>query len=183
MRRAPAKPGFSMIEVMVALVVIAIAVFGTAKMQGLVINASHNSANRSLAALQAASLAAMMRANPAYWASVSSPPPVSVATYSTAASSNGISLDASLSTIGACATTSCSPAAMAAYDLTTWAASLNTALGSGSGANVNCAAGSATAPNTCTIEVDWPEKTVSANPTLAAGQASSLQKYTLVVQP
>jgi type IV pilus assembly protein PilV len=181
MMRATGSRGFSMIEVMVALIVIAIAVFGTAKMQGLVINATHNSANRSLAALQAASLAAAMRANPAYWASVTSPPPVNVATYS--GSGIGISLHSSLSGLTKdCSTAVCTPAQMAAWDLKSWATSLNTILGVGSGANISCAAGSSTAPNTCTVEVDWQEKTVAAN-TTQRNAAAATQTYTLLVQP
>lgn len=185
MRRAllPARPaaGFSMIEVMVALLVIAIALFGTAKIQALTINATHNSASRSIAALQAASLAASMRANEAYWTSLSAPPPAAVASYNT---STGVTtLDTSLAGLTAnCASVSCTPAAMAAYDLNAWVASLTSALPAG-GATVACAVASSAVPETCTVTVQWTEKSVAANALTLSGANPVTLSYSLVVQP
>lgn len=178
--------GFSMIEVMVALIVIAIALFGTAKMQALGINSSHNSAVRSIAALQAASMAAAMRANPAYWGNSSSPPPTTVASYSYSTSTNAVTqtTDSTLAYTTDCGAGVCTPQQMAAYDLSKWIASLAAALPAG-GANVACAVPSSTVPETCTVEVDWIEKQVSANALTTGGAGNSLTPFTykLIVQP
>ena len=61
--------GFSLVEVMVALLVISIGLLGIAKMQALAISTTGSARLRSLGALEAASLASMMRADRAYWAS------------------------------------------------------------------------------------------------------------------
>ena len=196
LRRRSAS-GFSMIEVMVALIVIAIAVFGTAKIQALTINATHNSASRSIAALQAASLAAAMRANPAYWGSASAPPPnlVTTYTYSASTGTGSTATDASLTALTTdCSTTVCSPQAMAAYDLRSWLASLNgvsAALPAG-GADVQCATPTSTVPETCIVRVWWVEKAVGTTNVLNSATSvlnnslftgTNAQSYTLVVQP
>lgn len=184
-RRHPAR-GFSMIEVMVALIVIAIAVFGTAKIQALTMNATHNSASRSIAALQAASLAAAMRANPAYWGSSSSPPPAAVATYtySASAGTGTTVVDATLALSTDCSTAVCTPQTMAAFDLNKWLTSIQGALPAG-GAVVTCATPSSTVPETCTISVSWAEKAMMSNNVLntALATGANVLTYTLVVQP
>ena len=59
--------GFSLIEVMVAVIVICIGVLGIAKMQALALSNTNTSRLRSLAAIEAASLAASMHSNRNFW--------------------------------------------------------------------------------------------------------------------
>src|SRR5579871_1202658 len=59
--------GFSVLEVMVALIIISVGLLGIAKMQALAIASTTTSRTRSIAALEAASLASAMRADRAYW--------------------------------------------------------------------------------------------------------------------
>jgi type IV pilus assembly protein PilV len=66
--------GFSLLEVMVALTIIAIGMLGIAKMQGLALSSTTASRARALAAIEASSLAAAMQANRTYWASATSAP-------------------------------------------------------------------------------------------------------------
>ena len=66
--RSPRQAGFSLIEVMVALVVCSIGLLGLAKMESLALSSEDLSGNRTIAAIEASSLAAMMHADRGYWA-------------------------------------------------------------------------------------------------------------------
>jgi type IV pilus assembly protein PilV len=61
--------GFSLVEVMVALIVMSIGLLGIAKMQAAALSNTAIARTRSLAAIEAASLAASMHANRGYWSS------------------------------------------------------------------------------------------------------------------
>src|SRR5271169_198769 len=60
--------GFTLIEIMVALIVTSIGLLGIAKLQALAYASTGSAAVRSLVALQAAGLAASMHVNRSYWA-------------------------------------------------------------------------------------------------------------------
>jgi type IV pilus assembly protein PilV len=70
---------------------------------------------------------------------------------------------------------------MAAFDLKNWGASL-AAVFPGGGGTVSCSTvvGS---PVTCTITVNWTEKTIAINATTASASAPVTLNYTLLVQP
>ena len=59
--------GFSLVEVMVAVVVICIGLLGIAKMQAMALSNTNMSRQRSLAAIEAASMASAMHSNQLYW--------------------------------------------------------------------------------------------------------------------
>src|ERR1700733_6763597 len=59
--------GFNLIEAMVAVVIISVGLLGIAKMQALAMASTGSAKMRSLAALEAASLAATLRADRQYW--------------------------------------------------------------------------------------------------------------------
>ena len=60
--------GFSLVEVMVAVVIICVGLLGIAKMQALSLSSTSTSRQRALAAMQAASIASAMHSNREYWA-------------------------------------------------------------------------------------------------------------------
>src|SRR5579862_1192051 len=71
MKQVPKHPacagGFSLIEVMVAVVIICIGLLGIAKLQAMSLSNSTMSRQRALAAIEAAGLAASMHSNRDYW--------------------------------------------------------------------------------------------------------------------
>src|ERR1700678_3910095 len=70
--------GFTLLEVMVALVITSIGLLGIAKIQALAYASTGSASVRSLVALQAAGLAASMHANRSYWAGGFAPIPVTI---------------------------------------------------------------------------------------------------------
>jgi type IV pilus assembly protein PilV len=172
--------GFSLVEVMVALVVVSIGLLGLAKMESLALSSTSVAGSRSIAALQASSLAAAMHANPGYWAA-------GVAPASTSISYIGGVLtitDPGLATAATCLTagaTSCVPGAMAAYDVQQWAAAVKGVL-PGYLATVNCTI-TVGIPVTCTIQIQWSEGAVAGNSAQTNMAGLNQPTYTLFVQP
>lgn len=172
--------GFSLVEVMVALVVCSVGLLGLAKMESLALSSTSTAASRSIAAIQAASLAAAMHANPGYWAA-------GVAPASTSISYIGGALtitDPGLATAATCLTAgagSCVPGSMAAYDVQQWAAALQQVL-PGYLATVNCTI-TVGIPVTCTIQIQWSENAVAGNKQQTNMANLAQPTYTLFVQP
>ncbi|MGD0959713.1 MAG: type IV pilus modification protein PilV [Methylomonas sp.] len=183
--------GFTLLEVLVSLIVMAVGLLGVASLQVVAINNTSIARNRTLAALQVNSLASMMHANSAYWQSATSGPPSS---FTVTLSGSTVTINNStLNTAANCLNTSCSASGMAAYDVQQWGANLS-ALPGGSGL-VSCVAattgGSGNTPAICTINVSWSESnvaldsainTTNTSSSFAVGQ-SSTQTFSLIVQP
>src|ERR1700747_1698188 len=105
------QQGFSLIEILVAVLVISIGLLGIAKMQALAISNTGNSRLRALAALEASSLASTMQADRTY---CTSPPTVGNDLTVTIASTTITASDATLSAAQTCSGgTTCTPAQMA----------------------------------------------------------------------
>ena len=181
--------GFSLLEVMIALVIIAIGLLGIAKMQALALSNTGASRSRALAAIEASSLAGAMHANRAYWASANSVPGTVTITTSAGAASIPSSTSAAMGTaltaawavtcpmtqatgtmtaVLSCFCTTgnaapCAPAYinMAASDLADWARGLGSALPT-STATVSC--NNLDAPVDCTINITWQENVVALTP-------------------
>ncbi len=189
MHSGRASRGFSLIEVMVALIIIAVGMLGIAKMQALALSTTESSGVRSLVAIEAASLAASMHANRDYW--VSGPPPSSftVDTVATGAGTSTVTITDPtnvLNVVQNCATVAvCLPANLAAYDVQQWGAALGQVVPA-SHATVACALVAGT-PVNCTIQIQWAETVTSTNnATAATSSAASVLNspvYTLYVEP
>ncbi|MGS0741684.1 type IV pilus modification protein PilV [Glaciimonas sp. GG7] len=167
------KRGFTLIEVLIAMLVMAVGLLGLAKMQALAISGAQNSGSRSLIALQVGSLVSAMHANSALWGAA--PPTSFSATGTTVTDASGV-LNATVS--GAC-TTKCTPAALAAYDFQTWVASMNGQFPTYT-AKVNCTAAQ---PISCQIYVTWTENRIAINSATAAGASSQTQSFSVFVEP
>jgi type IV pilus assembly protein PilV len=179
--------GFSLIEVMVALVVCAVGLLGLAKMESLAISSTSVAGARSIAAIEASSLAAAMHANPGYWAAGLAPATFTVS--STAGvpviSDPGLATTPTPANCSTAGTGACVPPLMAAFDVQDWSNALYKVL-PGYLARVNCYTGGF--PVTCTIQLQWVENAVAANSKQTnianiGSSASSVPTYTLFVQP
>jgi type IV pilus assembly protein PilV len=202
--------GFSLVEVMVAVVVICVGLLGIAKMEALSQSNMTTSRLRSLAAFEAAGLAAAMHTNRAYWASTPANYTITVnpAAATVIASSDG-ALQAQASAdyaagpaaangatgLNACVGTNAGLAVcanstnLAAYDVARWAYSLKGLLPNPT-ASISCpnVAGAA-APTNCTIQIQWTERAVSMTTQEAQQQAAGnngqfeTPTYLLYVEP
>jgi type IV pilus assembly protein PilV len=181
-RKHPGSAGFSLVEVMVALVVMSIGLLGLAKMESLALSSTNVAGFRAIAAIEASSLAAAMHANPGYWAGGFAPANTTI-TYN---SSGALTIsDTGLATAATCliaGTGSCAPGVMAAYDVQQWAADLKAVLPA-SLATINCSI--VGFPVTCTVTIQWTENAVAANSqqTVANITTVAAPTYTLNVQP
>ena len=166
--------GFSLMEVMVALVVSTVGLLGLAKMEALALSSTSVAGSRSLAAIEAASLASAMHANPGYWAAGAALPSVVITA--------GTPYSAPTSCLNVAGPGSCTPANMAAYDLNQWSTALNSVL-PGSLATINCSPGSSNSPVTCTIQLQWTENGVAVSAQQSLMSSLATPTYVLFVQP
>lgn len=216
MRACASFRGFSLVEVLVALIVICVGLLGVAKMQALALSNMTTSRQRALAAFEAAALAGAMHSNRNYWAST----PALFAPYTVTVNLNPsaataiTSVDGALAAqaladytagntsngtpgLNACVAPGQSPnpqcptavnnAALAAYDLARWMASLKGLLPNPI-ATISCPS-LANAPVSCTIQISWTEKAVSMTAQEASQQAAGnsgqfeTPTYLLYVEP
>jgi type IV pilus assembly protein PilV len=169
--------GFSLVEVMVALVVMSIGMLGIAKMQAAALSNTAVASTRSLAAIEASSLAASMHANRGYWSSPAVAPSITL---------RGGIVTPNVAPLPNCMAAACLPAGLAQYDLQDWTTAAGQVLPPDYIATITCTP-TVTPPN-CTIQIQWAEKSVAVN---KDGQAQAtntalainLPKYELYVEP
>ena len=190
--------GFSLVEVMVAVIVLSVGLLGIARMQSLALSSTSVSSKRSIAAIQAASLAAVMHENRAYW--TQGDPAGALFTIKGTNVGSAIAIDGNSYTwTGAPAlvavgtpncTATCTPTQVAAYDLQQWATAVNSVLPNVS-TLIKC--GTLT-PVSCMVTISWTESAVAANAQQAAaaqaavGNAAATAKiqiptYTVYIEP
>jgi type IV pilus assembly protein PilV len=181
--------GFTLIEVLVALVVTAIGLLGIAKIQALAYANTGSASVRALVAIQASGLAATMHANRVYWSLGSAPSPLIIT--NTTISDNTLNNTATGVTdcdVGG-ASAPCTPPILAAFDLHTWARGISGLLpGANPVTTITCNPTNVTLTLNCAIQITWNEKTVSLNAQSAAGTTSGTTgtfapNYTLYVEP
>jgi type IV pilus assembly protein PilV len=184
--------GFSLLEVMVALCVLCVGLLGILKLEAAAVSSTSIAAKRSLAALEAASLAASMHVNRGYWTNGDAANAIITVQGTTAVATSGApNLAASLAAAPVCASNPvpCPVTDMAAYDLSQWAQALQPLLKNYT-AQVNCGIFS---PVSCTINIVWNETAVAINTQAAAQEAANeaanvsatfeSPSYTLYVEP
>lgn len=174
LRPLHAARGFSLVEVMVALIVISVGMLGIAKMQGLALSSTGASRSRALASIEASSLAAAMQANRAYWSLAGAGTLTATVTTSggtatlasgdatlqaalTAAAGSACS-GTSVSNLSCLCAASCVAASLAGADLYDWGQSLAGFLPSAT-ATVTC--NRTDTPVDCKILISYFENTVS----------------------
>jgi type IV pilus assembly protein PilV len=190
------ESGFSLVEVMVALIIICVGLLGIAKLEALMLSSTGTSRVRALVALQAASLADAMHADRDYWDGGSAfwiPANANLVLTLTEASGNNpawVGTNAPTGADASCRNAVCNSLQLATYDLDNWASTLPTngglaAVLPNSTTTITCSTAPATGLVSCTIQIQWNENTVAANKQEAAvgGQVFQPQTYTLVVEP
>jgi type IV pilus assembly protein PilV len=172
--------GFNLIEAMVALVVISIGLLGIAKMQALAMSSTGTAKLRSLAALEAASLASAIRADRTYWSTIATSVTVTFQDGVVKTATDGTLLSTvDCTVVGACS----SITDMTAYDLRTWDTTLATQMPNHL-AVLTCTApapGVVTSPVTCVIQMSWGENRVAIN--AQSTNLPSTTQFTLYVEP
>jgi type IV pilus assembly protein PilV len=176
--------GFSLLEVMVAVVVICIGLLGIAKMQALSLSNMNMSRQRSLAAMEAASFASAMHSNRQYWASFAADFSVQISgTPGTVVSTDAVlqgQTAADLGALNACVGTAnglpvCNvPLNLAANDLARWWVNSVSVQLPNPIATVACPASPVgnPAPVACTVTISWTEKAVAINRDEATAEAA-----------
>jgi type IV pilus assembly protein PilV len=187
-RAARSAAGFSLIEVMIALIIVSIGLLGIAKLQAVALSSTGTAGKRGLAAIDAAGIASAMHADRAYW-SLAGAPPTTTISGSTIAGSSDAALVSGID-CSVVANQPCTPVHMAAYDLTTVAVSLQTVLPGYLG-TITCTPSTGTppagtTPTTCTITLTWVENAVAANAQGVQGAvpaAFQTPTYVMYVEP
>jgi type IV pilus assembly protein PilV len=199
--------GFSLVEVMVAVVVICVGLLGIAKLQALAVSNTTTARLRAMAAFQAASLASAMHSNRVFWASATAvaDSPITI-TLPGAAPSNGVTVApagfaqannkcivTTVSVLAACGTVA-GATLLAGFDVQRWGEAL-VPPGGGSllpnlTAQITCQG--AIQPPSCIIQMQWNESTAAANSTETSiavvdaamkGAGNNNDYYTLYVEP
>jgi type IV pilus assembly protein PilV len=199
--------GFTLIEILVAMAIVAIGMLGIAKMQAMSYASTGTASIRSLAAIQASALASAMRANRAYWAAPAagggmSPTVGALLTVTSGTPNATASITDAHVAIDTVATDDpfapCTGAAHNAYviagcDLSNWVVSINRILPVVR-ATVSCVPspivpGITGQPIGCTISLNWTENQTGINQQSQSGTqvasptASGQTNYTMYVEP
>jgi type IV pilus assembly protein PilV len=178
--------GFSLIEVLVAVVIISIGLLGIAAIQATSLSGTHTSQTESIAAIQARSLADAMLANPNYWNNSNTSPtalitisPSGTSGTSSAATISGVSVLAASTNNCGTSSSGCGNATdMAAYDVQTWGSEYFQLVPNATQATIQC---NPTQPVVCTITLTWKEKAAAAiNAGTQSNTAGTTVNYTLV---
>ena len=172
--------GFTLLEVLVALIVLTVGLLGVLKLETLAYASTNIAAKRSLAALEASSLAASMHVNRGYWAtSETSAAAISLTGTVITVAAGAPLLSNVISTAQVCTslTVPCQPPQMAAYDLQQWAQAMKLLLPNYT-ATINCDTAN---PVSCNINIQWNENAVAINSQETGALASP--SYTLYVEP
>ncbi len=172
-----AAAGFTLVEVLVALIIIAVGMLGLAKIQALAYASTGIAGTQSLAALEASSLVSAMRANRNYWSTVANNFSYVNPTGGTPTSTDGTLTNTYICTVVTGTNAPCTPPQLAAHDLAVWTNALNQVLPR-STATISCATSAS-----CSITIAWVENNVSVNTQTQGSTALQQQSYTVFVVP
>ena len=168
--------GFTLIEVLIAVLITTVGLLGIAKMQALAISSTKGAGDRSLLALQVGSLVSAMHANKAFWNSTFVPTAVLAQGTTITDATNQLTTP-----VTDCSTAPCEVADMAALDFQNWVAGMNQQFPTYA-AKIDC---TNSVPVSCEIYVTFKENTISISKSTAAPTASQTQtqSFSVFVKP
>ena len=156
--------GFSMVEILVTILIISLAVLGSAGLQVQALKTNQGGQFRNQAVFLLNDMVERMKANKVYSVSASSVP----------------GYDTTLATTTDCGVTSCSPTQLAAYDVTQWGASIAAVLPQGTGTVTQTTTGN---PSSYTVTINWVDrKTNTKYATAGAALATEAVSITTNIQ-
>jgi len=177
-RRLPPSParsrsdaaGFTLIEILVTVAIVAVGLLGLAKLQAAAISETQTSRTRSVITMQAESLANAMRSDRAFWASTTSLPSFTIAAGGTV--TYGGAFPAAHA--GGCTSpsTACSSGEMARDDVSFWATGFGSQFPTATG-SMSCSTASSTGPTTCDLSLTWTENIIAINRSAGAASGST----------
>jgi type IV pilus assembly protein PilV len=193
-RTAGSARGFSLVEVLVALIVLSVGLLGIAKMQALALASTSVAGMRALAAVEANSIADSMHLNRGFWANTNASglvvsivgSTVSVTTPGPTGTTPPV-----LPEVNCVTSAPCDGPTVAGYDLQEWANALNQLL-PGDQATISC---NTSDPIDCFVTIQWSEQAIGMNGAQAqaastaasenAGTSAAIQNptYVLYVEP
>ena len=159
-RTCRSEGGFSMIEVLVTLLIISLALLGTAGLQAYSMRLNQGGQFRSLAVFLAADLAERMEANRTSALAGGYVVPSTLG-------ADFLAGGAAVST--ACVTAACNAAALAAYDLSQWQSAVAATLPQSSWSVAQTVSGS---QSTYTVTLNWVDRKTNANSAAADANSS-----------
>ncbi len=164
----PRQYGFSMVEILVTMLIISIAVLGSAGLQVYAMKTNLGGQYRNQAVFLLNDVVERMKANKAYAVSATT-------SYGDNASSAGMTTD--------CYAAPCSAGALAAYDIAKWQAAILAVLPQGTGTVTQTTAGTATTPASYTVTISWVDrKTNTKYAATGAAQPSEIFSITTNIQ-
>lgn len=168
--------GFSLIESIIAILVISLGILGTSALLIKGMSNAKTASLRSVAAMQASSLAAIMYSNRTFWAARSSA--ISF-TSNGATPSTSSNIDTSKTSCSAC-----TPAQIAGLDVATWVTSLGSALPDAQ-SDVSCPMVTGNTARSCTIKISWTERFIEQDKDASKSSAatSGTRSYFLHIEP
>ncbi|MHB1141383.1 MAG: type IV pilus modification protein PilV [Sulfuricaulis sp.] len=151
--------GFTMVEVLVSMLILAIGLLGLAGLQASGLRYSGNSALRTQALLLSQDISERMRANPTG---------VSASNYEVTTLPTSYTTD--------CGAATCTPAALATYDLVKWKNTIDSRLPAGASATIDVAPDSPSAGiTTVVITLTWDDRTTEGGGGANQSLISTLQ--------
>jgi len=158
------QKGFSLIEALVAFLILSVGMLGIASLQTMSLKSGHTAALRTVAVLKVDEILESMRSNP-----------TALLSFAASTADMGIDNGCSQTTIAAAA---CTPAQMAQDELFRWKRSLIEALPNNAGTTASVVITPAVAPNILNlvvVSVNWSERDVET------GTAANMN-YSVTVQ-
>ena len=182
--RTAAQRGFTLVEVLIAVLIFSIALLGLGGIEALSMVNTQVARTRSIVALQANSLAATMQGNRTFWSNGVAPTTFSIAG-GTIRDPSGLLTTTGGNCLFATAPSSgqCTPQQIAVFDVQNWANTMNLLVPTHN-ASVACS-NIATNLFTCTLTITWTERFATRGTTAEADSSATggLRSYTLYIAP